>query len=102
VGAEGGRLLGEDRDAVHARLPGLPAPCRTPGHAHGAAAAAPRDEHPAFPRSSPYAACNVGLVPAMGVTYTPAPGYSGSDALTVEEVNVDGKRQMLRIELTVM
>lgn len=38
----------------------------------------------------------------MGVTYTPAPGYSGNDALTVEEVNVDGKRQMLRIELTVM
>jgi len=30
------------------------------------------------------------------------PGYSGSDALTVEEVSVDGKRQVLRIELTVM
>lgn len=32
----------------------------------------------------------------------PASGYAGTDALTIEEVSVDGKRQVLRIELTVM
>ena len=81
---------------------GLPQVSVAAAPAHGGAAVAPRDEHPAFPQGSPYAACNVGLVPAMGVTYTPAPGYSGNDALTVEEVNVNGRRQVLRIELTVM
>ncbi len=81
---------------------GLPKVSVTSIPTHGTAAVAPRDEHPAFPPGSPYAACNAGLVPAMGVSYTPASGYAGADALTIEEINMDGKRQVLRIELTVM
>jgi hypothetical protein len=32
----------------------------------------------------------------------PAPGFSGDDALTIEEVNVDGKRQVIRVDLKVV
>jgi hypothetical protein len=42
------------------------------------------------------------LVPAVGVTYTPVHGYAGSEAVTIEEINLDGKRQLVRIALQVM
>jgi hypothetical protein len=70
--------------------------------AHGAAVVAPRDAHPAFPPNHPYVACNAALVPGVGVIYTPVHGYAGTDAVTIEEINLDGKRQLVRIELQVM
>jgi hypothetical protein len=70
--------------------------------AHGTSTVGPREEHPAFPANSPFAACSAALVPSTGVTYTPTLGYSGSDALTIEEVTVDGRRQVIRIDLKVM
>jgi len=70
--------------------------------AHGAATVGRHDEHPAFPTNGPYAGCNAGLVPSVGVTYTPAPGFSGGDTLTIEDVDVDGKRQVIRIDLKVV
>ena len=69
--------------------------------AHGALAVARYDGHPSFPPNSTYASCNAALAPAMGMTYTPSPGFQGSDAVTVDEVNIDGRRQTLRISLTV-
>jgi len=81
---------------------GLPKVSITELPTHGAATVAPRDERPAFPPSNPYAACNAGMVPAVGVTYTPAANYAGSDALTIEETTLDGQRRVIRMELKVM
>lgn len=81
---------------------GMPTVAITPTSTHGTAGAASRDELTAFPARNPYAACNAGGMRAMGVTYTPAFGYADQDAFTIEEVNVDGNRQALRIEPTVM
>jgi dienelactone hydrolase len=81
---------------------GLPKISISEAPAHGTAVVGPRDQHPAFPPSSPFAVCNAATVPAMGVTYTPVPGYFGGDELTIEEITLDGKHQVFRIELKVM
>ena len=81
---------------------GLPRVVISERPAHGAAVVGKRDAHPAFPAGSPYAACNAGLAPGMGVTYTPLPGYSGADALVIDETTSDGQRQIIRIELSVL
>ena len=69
---------------------------------HGAAIVAPRDEHPAFSPDNPLAACNAAAVPAVGVTYTPAPGYAGVDTLIINETTLDGRHHVIRIELKVL
>ena len=68
--------------------------------AHGAAIVSPVDAHPAYP-PGPYAACNTLAVPAIGMRYTPGPGYSGADSLTLDQVDADGRRQTIRVLLTV-
>jgi hypothetical protein len=35
------------------------------------------------------------------LAYTPAPGFSGRDEISVEETDVDGGRHLFRMELTV-
>ncbi len=69
---------------------------------HGVATVARQDERASFPAASPYAACNASVVPAMGVTYAPVPGYSGTDALVIDETAPDGRHQVIRLELRVM
>jgi dienelactone hydrolase len=68
---------------------------------HGAALVLTQDGHPGFPPGHPLAKCNVASVPGVAVTYTPAPGFAGSDAVTFEETNVDGRHRLFRITLTV-
>lgn len=67
---------------------------------HGSAMVSPHAAHPAFP-PGPYAVCNGTAVPAVGVRYTPGPGYSGGDSLTLDQVDTEGRRQSIRVALTV-
>ena len=80
---------------------GLPTVVIAMRPAHGAASVERHDGQPNFPASSPYAVCNANTVPATGVTYTPANGYSGPDTLTLDETTPDGKRLVIRIDLSV-
>lgn len=80
---------------------GLPRVSIARAPAHGIAVVGPRPRHPEFPPGHPYAACDAALVPAVGVSYTPVQDYSGGDQLTIEEITVDGKREVFRIELKV-
>lgn len=68
--------------------------------AHGTSSVLQRDGHPHF-APGPFAACNAALVPGIAVTYTPAPGFSGSDALTFEETDVNGGHHVFRVALMV-
>ncbi len=68
---------------------------------HGSAAVLTQDGHPTFPPGHPFAKCNVLTVPGVSVTYTPEPGFMGSDTVTFDETNVDGGRRSFRITLTV-
>jgi dienelactone hydrolase len=81
---------------------GLPKVAITRVPAHGTAVVGAGTQHPAFPPGHPLVACNAAVVPAVGVTYTPVPNYSGGDGLTIEETTADGKRSVFRIELKVM
>ena len=69
--------------------------------AHGTVAVGPQEAHPVFPAGHPLAACNTVGVPATAITYTPAPGFSGTDSLTIDETDIDGRRKVTRIVLTV-
>jgi dienelactone hydrolase len=82
-------------------LRGLPQVAIAEKPSHGTAYVAAREQYPAFPANSPYAACNATRVRAVGVTYTPAPGYAGDDVLTIEETDADGRRHLFRITLNV-
>ncbi len=68
---------------------------------HGTAEVSNRDGHPGFPQGNPYASCNASLVPGVLVTYTSAPGFTGLDAMTFEETDVDGRHHVFRMALTV-
>jgi hypothetical protein len=68
---------------------------------HGTTSILSQDGHPAFPPGHPFAKCNVASVPGITVTYTPTPGFAGSDAVTFEETNLDGGHRSFRIALTV-
>jgi dienelactone hydrolase len=68
---------------------------------HGSAAVLTQDGHPSFPLGHPFAKCNVLTVPGVSVTYTPEPGFVGSDTVTFDETNVDGGRRSFRVTLTV-
>ena len=80
---------------------GLPKVSIAEAPAHGTAVVGPREQHPSFPPGSPYASCDTAMVPAVGVTYTPVQNYSGGDRLTIEEITVDCKREVFRVELKV-
>ena len=80
---------------------GLPKVSIAEAPAHGTTVVGPREQHPSFPPGSPYASCDTAMVPAVGVTYTPVQNYSGGDRLTIEEITVDGKREVFRVELKV-
>jgi dienelactone hydrolase len=69
--------------------------------AHGIAEVVARDGHPSFPQGNPFAVCNAASVPGVAVTYTPAPGFTGSDTVVFEELTRDGRHRAFRIGLTV-
>lgn len=68
---------------------------------HGAAQVAERDERPNFPAGSPFASCNATPVSATGVTYMPALGYTGPDALTLDETDLAGHHHAIHLSLSV-
>jgi len=68
---------------------------------HGATQVVTRDGHPSFPAGNPFAQCNAATVPGVAVTYTPSPGFTGSDTLVFEETDVGGRHRAFRIALTV-
>jgi len=48
-----------------------------------------------FPTNGPYAGCNAGLVPSVGVTYTAGAWvFPVATRFTIEMWDVDGKRQV--------
>jgi hypothetical protein len=69
--------------------------------AHGAAAASPGVDFPKFRPAGPFAVCNAGRVPGTALTYTPAAGCAGPDALTFEEIMPNTERKVLRRLITV-
>ena len=81
---------------------GLPRVSISEQPAHGTAAVAPHSEHPSFPPNHPLAACNQALVPMLEVTYTPAASYAGADEISIEEITLDGRREIFSIGLKVM
>ena len=68
---------------------------------HGSVDIHPQDAHPNFPAGSPFAVCNAGMVPGIGIDYTPAHGFQGADSLMFEEVSPTGRRQTVRLNLSV-
>jgi hypothetical protein len=72
---------------------------RTPEH--GTATIADAQRQPHFPPNSPYAACNAVPVDGVTLSYAPAPGFTGSDALTFEENDSDGSHRVFRVVLKV-
>jgi dienelactone hydrolase len=68
---------------------------------HGIATSGPGKQHPAFPRNDPFATCNTATVPTTDVSYTPTANYTGFDRLTIEEIGLDGKYQLIHIDLTI-
>ena len=68
---------------------------------HGTTAVLTQSGHPSFPPGHPLANCDAGTVPGVAVTYTPAPGFVGADALTFKETTVDGVHRWFHVTLTV-
>ncbi|MSP03205.1 MAG: hypothetical protein EXR07_19480 [Acetobacteraceae bacterium] len=68
---------------------------------HGTVLVEAKKANPSFPPGHPLAGCNVMPVQGVAVTYTPAPGFAGSDLLAIEETGVDGGRRVFQIALTV-
>jgi dienelactone hydrolase len=60
-----------------------------------------RDEHPAYPANSAQAKCNAVAIPATVVIYTPEIGYSGPDAVTFDEIKIDGEHRTFHMDLQV-
>ena len=81
---------------------GLPRVLVTQQPAHGIATVEAREELARYPPASPFAACNGRSVAAMGLAYTPSPGFSGTDTLTIDYTPLGGTRQLIKLELTVM
>lgn len=54
-----------------------------------------------YPTANPRSACNKAKSPGVELTYTPNPGYLGSDYLTYETITADGYDRTLKIALTV-
>ncbi len=79
----------------------LPAVSITSKPTNGMAQIYKRDGHPAFPANSPLVACNADVVPTIVATYTPNKGFSGTDAVTLDDVDMNGKHQVIQIQLTV-
>lgn len=69
---------------------------------HGAAVVAQTEESATFSARSRFAACSGTKVPTVGVTYTPATGYAGEDALAMDVTMPGGQRQTIRLSLKVM
>ncbi len=69
--------------------------------AHGSTAVVRTDERAAFSAGSRFSACNGTIIPTIGVTYTPVPGFVGDDAVAMDITMPDGKRQTMRLDLKV-
>ncbi len=68
---------------------------------HGRAVVAQRREFPRFPPGLPIARCDDVKVAGAALEYTPTSGYSGSDVLTFEAVNLDKSDLVFQIAITV-
>jgi dienelactone hydrolase len=80
---------------------GLPPVSVTHPPAHGTATVVPGQGFPSFYPQSAYAPCNTVSVLGSGVVYTPAPGFSGEDAFTIEEVTLDHERRVFPVTISV-
>ena len=68
---------------------------------HGVARIGQRSDFPHFPPNSQFAACNSVRVPGATLDYTPARGFTGSDFLAFEVVDLDGRHHSYRVAMTV-
>jgi dienelactone hydrolase len=80
---------------------GLPTVSIANPPANGAAKISRQDEHPNFPATHPFVACNATAVPAIVVTYSPNSGFSGPDTVTIDDLDTSGKHQVIRFDITV-
>jgi hypothetical protein len=69
--------------------------------AHGSSTVVPRDGAAKFVANSPLSACNGVKVPGLAVTYTPQPGFTGIDALSLDEIDANGGHHAIQMALTV-
>ena len=51
---------------------------------HGTAVITQGMDYPTYPPGNPRSACNKTLLPTTYVRYTPSPGFTGSDVMTIE------------------
>lgn len=68
---------------------------------HGSASVVTRQGHLKFPPTSPLAKCDGVSVPVVAVDYTPAAGFTGTDALRFEEINAAHQDVVFKFALNV-
>jgi predicted aspartyl protease len=68
---------------------------------HGTASLEVRERHPEYAAGSPLEKCNALKIPMIVIKYTPAPGYVGEDAISVDAVDADGKHSVRQVAVTV-
>ena len=81
-------------------LRGIPKFAVTGPPRHGQSQVLNRSGQPHF-AAGPYAACNAVTVPGVVVTYTPAAGFSGTDSVTLDEIEVNGGHRAVQVTSTV-
>ncbi len=69
--------------------------------AHGVAQVAQKLDFAHYAAAGPYAKCGAARVPGMAVTYTPAKGFVGQDALAIEIINLDNQDRVVPFAITV-
>ncbi len=68
---------------------------------HSAASIESRQVNPASPQHSPMCLCNQLLVAGLLVNYVPTSGFSGEDAVTLDELDHGGQHHILHFTLMV-
>jgi len=69
--------------------------------AHGTTQVIQSEDYPTFAADNSRATCNKIKLPGMFVYYTPSPGFTGSDAMTVETITHSGVDVEYKVFITV-
>jgi len=69
--------------------------------AHGVAAVAQIDDFVKPEAGSAFAACGTARVPGVALTYTPAPGFTGTDTLAVDSLEAGDQERSMQVNLVV-
>lgn len=59
------------------------------------------DDFTAFPAANPRSACNKARSRGLEITYTPNPGFLGTDSVSYETIGNDGYDRTIKVAITV-